>query len=338
MPSIHRRRGWEIPERLATPEALYWNRREFLRAMGLGSIGAAALLAGCGAGAGGDPGGGEATPGVKNAAQPSAALNFDPASPGIYPAARNATYTLDRALTDEKVAAAYNNFYEFTTQKDRVWRMTDRFRTRPWRIEVAGLVEKETAIDVDDLVKTMPVEERTYRHRCVEAWAMAVPWTGFPMKAFIDWAEPSSGARFVRMVSFLRPDEAPGQAPGSGYPWPYFEALRMEEAMNELAFLVIGIYGHPLPKQHGAPIRLATPWKYGYKSAKSIVRFEFTSEQPPTFWNTVAPSEYGFLSNVNPKVPHARWSQATERLIDTGEVVKTQPFNGYGEYVARLYR
>ncbi len=337
MPSIHRRRGWTIPERLATPESVYWNRRDFLKALGLGGIGAAALLAGCGTGAGGSAGNGEATPGVKNAAQPAAALNFDPPRPGIYPASRNTRYALDRALTDEKVAAAYNNFYEFTTQKDRVWRLTDRFKTRPWRIEVAGLVKKEIAIDVDDLVRAMPIEERLYRHRCVEAWAMAVPWTGFPMKAFIDWAGPLSDARFVRMVSFLKPDEAPGQAPGSGFPWPYFEALRMDEAMNELAFLVIGVYGHPLPKQHGAPIRLATPWKYGYKSAKSIVRFEFTSEQPPTFWNTVAPSEYDFLSNVNPKVPHARWSQAMERLIDTGEFVRTQPYNGYGEYVAQLY-
>lgn len=166
---------------------------------------------------------------------------------------------------------------------------------------------------------------------------MAVPWTGIPMKAFIEWARPLSKAKYVRMVSFMRPDEAPGQAKSTWYPWPYHEALRMDEATNELALLVVGIYGHTLPKVHGAPIRLATPWKYGYKSAKSIVKFEFTDTQPKTFWNDVAPNEYGFLSNVNPNVPHPRWSQATERVIGTGERVPTLLYNGYGEWVASLY-
>jgi sulfoxide reductase catalytic subunit YedY len=187
------------------------------------------------------------------------------------------------------------------------------------------------------LLKKMPVEERLYRHRCVERWAMAVPWTGFPMKAFVDFARPLAKARFVRMVSFLRPHEAPGQAQATWYPWPYFEGLTLAEANNELSFLVTGMYGKDLPKQNGAPLRLAVPWKYGYKSAKAIVRFEFTDKQPGTFWNTVAPTEYDFWSNVNPKVPHPRWSQAQEEMIGTREIRPTLMYNGYGEFVAHLY-
>ncbi len=196
---------------------------------------------------------------------------------------------------------------------------------------------KPKEMDVDELLARMPVEERLYRHRCVEAWAMAVPWTGFPMRELVKWAEPTSAARFVRMVSFQRPDQAPGQKNTPWYPWPYFEGLTLAEATHELAFLVCGIYGHTLPVQHGAPLRLATPWKYGFKSIKSIVLFEFTDRRPRTFWNDVAPAEYDFFANVNPRVPHPRWSQATERMIGTNERRPTQPFNGYGEWVAGLY-
>jgi sulfoxide reductase catalytic subunit YedY len=255
----------------------------------------------------------------------------------LYPARRNPGFTLDRTLTDERVAAAYNNFYEFTTDKEEVRNLVGAFRIRPWQVEVGGLVEKPRIYDVDDLVRRLPLEERLYRFRCVEAWAMAVPWTGFTLKALINEVRPLSAARYVRMVTFYKPDQARGQKFQHWYPWPYYEGLTMAEATNVLTFLVTGIYGHELPKQHGAPIRLITPWKYGFKSIKSIVQIEFVEKQPPTFWSA-ASSEYDFWANVNPKVPHPRWSQATERLIDTGERVPTQLYNGYAEQVAHLYK
>jgi sulfoxide reductase catalytic subunit YedY len=203
-------------------------------------------------------------------------------------------------------------------------------------VEVAGLVVRPRTYDIDDLVRAFPLEERVYRHRCVEAWAMAVPWTGFPLAALIQSAEPLPAARFVRFVSFHRPSQAGGQSDRS-QPWPYNEGLTLDEATNELAFIATGMYGHPLLKQHGAPVRLVVPWKYGFKSAKSIVRVELTARQPATFWNTMAPHEYDFAANVNPDVPHPRWSQRTERMLGTDEVRPTQLYNGYGEWVAKLY-
>lgn len=309
MPLIRIHRGWEIPEREATPEHLYLNRRRFLKGLGLTGIG---LVTGVG------------LAGAEEVAS-------------LYPAKRNPTYTLDRALSDEQVAGSYNNFYEFTTDKEAVKEKVEKFQTHPWQVEVKGLVQNPKIYDFDQLVRRMPLEERLYRHRCVEAWAMAVPWTGFPFKALIDEVQPLSSARYMRLVSFDRPDQAPGQKWQPWYPWPYFEGLSLAEATNELAFLVTGIYGHELPKQHGAPLRLATPWKYGFKSIKSIVLIEFTEAQPPTFWNQIAPSEYDFYANVNPAIPHPRWSQATEKLIGTGERVPTQRYNGYGPYVEKLY-
>lgn len=283
------------------------NRRELLRA---GAIGAAAV----GAGLLGAP------------------------RPVWAEVSRNPKYKLDRPLTDERIAAMYNNFYEFD-QEDKTGpaRLSGKFRTSPWEIEVTGLVEKKLKLDVQELIRKMPLEERLYRLRCVEAWAMAVPWTGFPMKAFLDYVKPLSSAKYLRFVSFYRPSEAPGFAKYHWYPWPYHEGLTMAEAANELTMLVTGIYGHDLPKQHGAPIRVIVPWKYGFKSIKSIVKIEFTKGQPPTFWNTVAPTEYDFLSNVNPKAPHPRWSQASEKMIDTGERRPTLLYNGYAEHVAHLY-
>ncbi len=299
-------RRWEIPERLATPEHQYLNRREFVRA---GAIGAAAL----------------------------GAAVLAP-SPAVADVPRNPKYKLDRPLTDERIAAMYNNFYEFNQEdKTAPARLVDRFRISPWEMEVTGQVEKPLRFEVRDLIRKMPLEERLYRFRCVEAWAMAVPWTGFPMKAFLDYVKPLSSAKFVRFVSFYRPAEAPGFQKYHWYPWPYFEGLTMAEAANELTMMVTGIYGHDLPKQHGAPIRIITPWKYGFKSIKSIVKIEFTKSQPPTFWNTVVPDEYDFWSNVNPRVPHKRWSQASERLIDTGERRPSVLYNGYAEFVAHLY-
>jgi sulfoxide reductase catalytic subunit YedY len=250
---------------------------------------------------------------------------------------RNPRYALDRPLSDEKTAATYNNYYEFTTDKERVAELAQKLTLRPWTIELAGLVGKPKVWDLGELVKRFPLEERLYRHRCVEAWSMAVPWIGFPLAELIKLGAPLSTAKYVRFVSLKRPSEMPGMAEQRWYPWPYFEGLTLAEAMNELALVVTGVYGHDLPAQHGAPVRLAVPWKYGYKSPKAIVRIELTATQPATFWNSVAPDEYGFLSNVDPRVPHPRWSQASERVIGSGERRPTLPYNGYGEYVASLY-
>lgn len=320
MTFIKVRKNWEIPERLATAESAYLNRREFLKKMGLTGVGTLALTSGCTWAKG---------EGVKEQLKAVQSHPID--------APRNEKFVVDTTTTDEVIAATYNNFYEFSARKDHVWRSVERFQTRPWEIEVSGLVEHPKVYDVDDLIKKMPIEQRLYRFRCVEAWAMVVPWIGFPMKALIDEVQPKSSAKYIRMLTFFRPDEAPQQQ-RSGYPWPYFEGLRIEEAMNELTLLVVGIYGHVLPKQHGAPLRLIVPWKYGFKSIKSIVSIEFTNRKPRTFWNTLAPREYDFEANVNPNVPHPRWSQASERLIGTGERRKTDLYNGYGEYVADLYK
>jgi sulfoxide reductase catalytic subunit YedY len=218
-----------------------------------------------------------------------------------------------------------------------VRRLTGRFVISPWEIEVGGLIDKPAKLTVDDLVATMPMEERVYRFRCVEAWSMIVPWTGFPLSKLIEKLNPKPEAKFIKFTTFMRPEQAPGFADYPNYPWPYTEGLRMDEAMNPLTLVVTGMYGKPLPKQNGAPIRIIVPWKYGYKSPKSIVRIDFVAEQPKTLWETLAPDEYPFESNVNPKVPHPRWLQSTERIIDTGNRVNTQLYNGYGDYVAKLY-
>ncbi len=327
MPFVKLLKGWELPEREATLEQVYLNRRQFVRALGFSGLGAWGLLMGC----------------LENASQAGAresglkdVRRSIPKPRPPYPASRNPKYTVDRPITTEEVAASYNNFYEFTTDKARVWRLAEKFETRPWEIEVGGLVHKPRTFGVDDLLKQFPLEERVYRFRCVEAWSMVVPWVGFPLKALIDTVQPTSKAKYVRMVSFLRPEQAPGQKQAH-YPWPYYEGLTLAEAVNELTLVVTGSYGHALPTQHGAPVRLITPWKYGYKSIKSIVQIEFVEKQPRTFWHDLAPHEYGFFSNVNPEVPHPRWSQATERVIDTGERIPTRLYNGYAEFVAHLY-
>jgi sulfoxide reductase catalytic subunit YedY len=313
---IKRKKGWEIPESQATPEAVFRNRRQF---MTMGAAGALAI------------GGGYLAMGSASGAEPPA----DP-SVALYPAQRNMRYRLDREITNEKVSTTYNNFYEFGSSKN-VWEAAQKLPIRPWDIKIDGMVEKEMTLGIDDLLKQVELEERVYRHRCVEAWAMAVPWTGFPMKRLVEIAKPLSSAKYVRMETFNRPDVAYGMK-ASWYPWPYTEGLTMEEATNDLALLGTGIYGKPMPKQMGAPLRLVTPWKYGFKSVKSIVRFTFTDKQPKTFWEAIQASEYGFWANVNPKVPHPRWSQATEEVLGTnGQRVPTQLFNGYGEFVADLY-
>ena len=251
-------------------------------------------------------------------------------------AKKNDNYTVTRPQTEEIVAATYNNFYEFTSSKSTVWKRVERFKTRPWEIEISGHVENPMTIDVDDLIKQMPLEERIYRFRCVETWAMVVPWVGFPMKALLDKVQPKSSAKYVEMVTFMDPDVA-FQQNDARLPWPYVEGLTLAEAMNELTLMVVGIYGHILPPQHGAPIRLIVPWKYGFKSIKSIVSIELTDKKPRNFWNLILPREYGFEANVNPKVSHPRWSQASEWMIGSMDRHPTMIYNGYGESVAHLY-
>jgi methionine sulfoxide reductase catalytic subunit len=307
---VKRRRGWELQDRVATPERVFADRRRFLSASALAL---AALAAPRWA---------------------RAATEADP-STSLYPAKRNPAYTLDRNVTREEVSGEFNNFYEFGSHK-RIAREAQKLPIRPWTVEISGMVEQPRTVDVDALLKAMPLEERLYRHRCVEAWAMAVPWTGFPMKAFLNYARPLGSAKYVAMQTFLKPEVASGQKQ-FWYPWPYTEGLAIDEAANELAFLATGIYGKPLPKQFGAPLRLAIPWKYGFKSVKSIVRVEFTEKRPKSFWEEIQPEEYGFWANVNPDVPHPRWSQAQEELLGEGRKVPTLLYNGYAEQVAHLY-
>ena len=323
MANVIIRPDWFIPESHATSETAYRNRRTFLKQMGL--VGAGLLSA---------PLIGQTEEEKKAAANASAA-----AGPKLYPAKRNPDFNPNWPLTEEKAAAGYNNFYEFSLSKEKVRELVGNFQTSPWSVDVGGLVEKPLKLDFEEILKTAPLEERVYRFRCVEAWAMIVPWTGFPLSKLIERCKPKSDAKFIRFETANRPDQMPGMksGPASRYPWPYFEGLRMDEAMHPLTMVVTGIYGKPLPKQHGAPLRIVVPWKYGYKSAKSIVKIDFIDKQPTTFWETLAPEEYPFESNVNPAVPHPRWSQATERMIDTNDRARTQPFNGYGMQVAKLY-
>ena len=310
---IKNRRGWEIAEREATSEAVFLNRRALLAAAGFG-------VAGIGLGLGGS------------------AARADEAATGAggRPVSRNPRYMIDRPLTDEQINLHYNNFYEYSTDKDLA-DAAEALKTRPWTVTIDGLVEAPRMIGIDDLLKSMTLEERLYRHRCVEAWSMTVPWTGFPLAALVAAAKPLSGAKYLRFETFMNPDMAPGQNEPF-YPWPYVEGLTMAEATNELAFMVTGAYGKPLPKQMGAPIRLHTPWKYGFKSAKSIVRISFVADQPLNFWQQLQSQEYGFWANVNPKVPHPRWSQASETVIGTNERIPTRLFNGYEAFVAALYK
>ncbi|MFZ3237648.1 MAG: protein-methionine-sulfoxide reductase catalytic subunit MsrP [Stellaceae bacterium] len=313
---IRRRRGWELHDSAATPEAVFRSRRALLKAAGMGSMLAPALT-------------------LANAAAALAADEPPDPSAGLYPAKRNPRYTLDRPVTDPKYSENYNNFYEFGSEKT-IADDAQALKIRPWTVKIDGMVEKPVEIGIDDLLKKMPLEERLYRHRCVEAWSMAVPWSGFSMAALVALAKPLGSAKYVRMETFLDAAEAPGQKQ-FWYPWPYVEGVTMAEAGNELAFMVTGMYGKPVPKQDGAPLRLVLPWKYGFKSVKSIVRVSFTDKQPVTFWQTLGPDEYGFWANVNPEVPHPRWSQATERVLGSDERVPTLKWNGYGAYVAHLY-
>ena len=310
-------RSWEIRENLVTAESAYLNRRHFLKTTA--AIGGSLFLNG----------------GLQ--AESEEAVSDRDAVQALYPPEWNPAYSVHLPMTEEAVAGRYNNFYEFTTIKEKVYEVAQSFETYPWTIELDGHCENKGRFDVDALIRQFGIEERVYRFRCVEAWAMVVPWSGFPLHKLIDFAMPTDKAQYVCMYAFFRSEEATGQKKQNWYPWPYFEGMRLDEARNELAVMATGIYGKEMPVQHGAPIRLVVPWKYGYKSIKSVVKIEFSRRQPDTFWNTLSPREYDFWSNVNPAVPHPRWSQATELMIGSGERLQTLKYNGYRKQVEHLY-
>jgi sulfoxide reductase catalytic subunit YedY len=268
-------------------------------------------------------------------AAPGLALAGDDPSAGRYPAPRQDTFGNPAPVTAEKLATTYNNYYEFDTDKS-IWRAAQKLPIRPWTIKVSGKVDRPFEIGFDELLAKMPLEERIYRHRCVETWSMIVPWSGFPLKSLVDYCKPVGNPKYVVMQTLSNPRVMPGQKDFL-YPWPYTEGLAMDEAMHELAFVATGLYGKPIPKQNGAPLRLVAPWKYGFKNVKSIVSIEFTDKRPVSFWEKLQGSEYGFWANVNPKVPHPRWSQATEKPLGSDSRIPTQLYNGYAEFVAGLY-
>ncbi len=341
MANIILRPGWQGREQDVTDHSTYRSRRSFIKQMGLGSIGLATV----------NP---LACSSTKANAETIAALAPDGPLDTIpsnapregYPAPRNAAFSVpERPLTDRIPASSYTNFYEFKNNSadlKNVWPVTGAYEPYPMTLEVGGLVEKEFTIDLEQLIREMQLEERIYRFRCVEAWSMTVPWTGFTLKKLIERCKPLSTATHVKFLSINRPSQMPGiRSSASFYPWPYYEGLRMDEAVNELAFVVIGMFGEPLPKQNGSPWRLALPWKYGYKGPKAVQRIEFVDEEPGTYWHDLQPREYSFLSNVNPNVPHPRWSQASERHLTTSveraSRIPTLMYNGYEEWVGDMY-
>ncbi|MCZ6617089.1 MAG: protein-methionine-sulfoxide reductase catalytic subunit MsrP [Gammaproteobacteria bacterium] len=290
-----------VPGSEITPESTYVSRRRFVRDLSIGGVGLAAAG--------------------------FAGANIDPP---------------DEPLTPERIITSYNNFYEFGMDKGDPVRHAHKLTTDPWKVRVSGEVAKPGEFDYEDLIKGLTPEERVYRFRCVEAWSMVVPWLGIPLKALLQRLEPTGNAKYVEFTTLVRPSEMPGQRSlFTSIDWPYVEGLRLDEAYHPLSIMVVGLYGKTLPKQNGAPWRLIVPWKYGFKSVKSIVQIRFTERQPRNTWNILAPREYGFYANVNPAVPHPRWSQASERRLPTSlfnqNRIPTRPFNGYGEAVASLY-
>ncbi|MBD3785724.1 MAG: protein-methionine-sulfoxide reductase catalytic subunit MsrP [Sphingomonadales bacterium] len=266
-----------------------------------------------------------------------AAMGAAPATAKI--AAQPSAFSTDVPPNTFEEITSYNNFYEFGWDKSDPARHAHQLTTDPWAIEIGGMVERPGSYDLADILATAPLEERIYRFRCVEAWSMVIPWIGFPLAALIERVGAQPGAKYVAFTTLLRPEEMPGQRAG-GIDWPYVEGLRLDEAMNPLTILASGLYGEEMPKQNGAPIRLVVPWKYGFKSIKSVVKITLTDKEPPTTWKSLQPREYGFYANVNPEVDHPRWSQATERKIGGGLFAAREPtlmFNGYAEQVAGLY-
>jgi len=312
-----------------TPEHVYLSRRKFL--LGMGLTAAHALLSACGRSTGPSPTSTPAAPAQK----PGGQTTVPPAPSVALPTLSAETDELGIPLTSFNGVTHYNNFYEFSLRKEAVAELSEAFQTRPWTLDVGGLVNNPKTFDLDDLLK-FEQEERIYRMRCVEAWSMVIPWVGFPLSKVLEMVEPTSKAKYVHFETLYDPERLPGQKSPS-FPWPYVEGLRLDEAMHDLTILSTGLYGELLLPQNGAPIRLVVPWKYGLKSIKSIVKIELVEEMPTTFWMAAGPAEYGFWSNVNPDVPHPRWSQATERRIGESKRVETLFFNGYADEVADLY-
>jgi sulfoxide reductase catalytic subunit YedY len=315
-----------IPGREVTDESAYLNRRSFMRAGIL--VGSAVVTGGVYR---------ALTSSGRSRATSVAALKDLDVGPTTLPAAdvMARAYRVDEPVTDVADVTHYNNFYEFSLEKDGVAPVARNFVARPWKVAVGGLCANPTTFDLDDLLRVAPIEERVYRMRCVEAWSMVIPWNGFSLSKLLDRVEPLSGAKYVAFTTLLDPSRMPNQR-RQILDWPYVEGLRMDEAMHPLTLLASGIFGKQMPNQNGAPLRLVVPWKYGFKGIKSIVRIDLVDKEPPTTWNVAAPGEYGFYANVNPGVDHPRWSQATERRIG-GDVRQTLMFNGYGEQVASLY-
>ena len=302
----------DIPSSEITPQSMYLNRRKFLVTAGLAGAAAAGAK------------------GILDIANPERAYAEEK-----IPNLQKSPFSTTEKITPEQTVANYNNYYEFSTEKDEPAKLATKFRTRPWKVKIEGDVSKKQEWDIDSILKFAPAEERIYRHRCVEGWSIVVPWIGFSLSGLIKRADPLGKAKFVEFTTILDPSQMPGQT-RNVLDWPYVEGLRMDEAMHPLTLLCFGMYGTSLPNQDGAPVRLIVPWKYGFKSAKAIVRIKFTDKQPVNTWNRSAPNEYGFYSNVNPNVDHPRWSQKTERRL--GEFFKrpTLMFNGYDQ-VASLY-
>lgn len=316
---IRNPRGWELPETVTTPEPAFHQRRGLLRGIAAGAVGLATLhsIESWGIGAA------HAAPGL------------DP-NADLYPAPRNVLHDPDRPITPEREDITFGNFREITYDKN-IAGPAQMLKTRPWTVTIGGLVERPIAFDADELIRRMPIEERVYRHRCVEGWAMTLPWSGFPLAKLVALARPLASATYVRFSSFGNEALPLGKTLPGGYEWPYVEGLTIAEATNELAFIATGIYGKPIAKQNGAPLRLVVPWKYAFKDIKSIVRIDFVDTRPTTFWPTINPNAYGFWANVNPSVPHPRWRQEREILRGINQWVPTQIFNGYGRFVASLY-
>jgi sulfoxide reductase catalytic subunit YedY len=299
-PALYLPPEWDLPESEVTLENVYLNRRKFLEGMGHATL---AVMAG-----------------------------------GLLPVPARARTSTKDAVTPESLTGGFNNFYEFTPDKARVRHMAKALPLAGWSIHIKGLVQQSRLVDVADLIRKFDREQRIYRLRCVETWSAVIPWTGFPLRKLIELAQPLSEARFVKFTTFINPNIAPGQKDRFWEPWPYVEGLSLAEAMHDLSFMATGMYGHSLNPQNGAPIRLVVPWKYGFKSIKSIVAMEFTRAAPRTFWQDMSPLEYDFEANVAPQVPYARWHQSVETRLGENRTVATLPYNGYANQVASLYQ
>ena len=310
MSFIINKKIWNIENQYITDEKIFNSRRKILKNLALGSLFYAGMS--------------------------SIPKNVLSQSNIYYPPKVNDLYKVNRPITKESDATTYTNFYEFGSSKN-IWRRAAKLKTSPWTITIDGLVKKPLTIDIDDLLRKIGgIEERVYRFRCVESWSMTVPWSGFSLNKILSLVEPSSSAKFIKFETFYEPDIAPGQKQ-KWYPWPYQEGITIDEAKNDLSFIATGIYGKKLPNQNGAPLRLVIPWKYGFKSIKSIVKISFVSSRPKGLWEKIAPAEYGFWANVNPQISHPRWSQSTEQQLGIEGRIPTVIYNGYGPQVASLY-